>query len=97
MKLSDKLESLNDTKRIKIRTKKLSKGFSLFLDYSKNYERQRLYTKLQISNSIHLTPKDKDILYKAEILRDKKEMCISHQNPHPVLMKVGERMNPHFR
>ncbi len=91
MKLNEKLESLNDTKRIKIRAKKLAKGHSLYLDFSKNYDRQRLFIILQIKNADNLTPRDKENLYKAEILRDKKELELFQSETDFVLKNKASR------
>jgi hypothetical protein len=77
MKLSDKLESLNDTKRIKIRTKKLSKGLVYFLitqrtmsakDYIRNF-------KLAIQFTSH--PRTKIFSIKQRYLEIKKK-CAYH-------------------
>jgi integrase len=72
--LEDEIKNLNRNKRIKIRLNKIVDGYSIYLEYNKDYQREKKFLKLQISNNKIISKKDKEILYKAEIVRDKQEL-----------------------
>ncbi len=71
--LTDEIKNLNRNKKIKIRLNPIVNGYSIFLEYNKDYKREKRFLKLQISNKQIISKKDKETLYKAEIVRDKKE------------------------
>ena len=71
--LKDEIKNLNRNKKIKIRLNSIVDGYSIFLEYNKDYKREKKYLNLQIGNKQIISKKDKETLYKAEILRDKRE------------------------
>jgi integrase len=73
-KLTEELIRINQTKNIKIGRNILPKGYSLYLEYNKEYKRFRKFLKLKVSNEIRMTKEDEETLYKAEIIRDTMEL-----------------------
>ncbi len=73
-KLYDEIKRLNQSKRVKIHLNKLNDGSSLYIEYNKDYRRERQFLNLKISGKNIVTKKDSEILYKAEIIRDLKEL-----------------------
>lgn len=71
--LKNKLSSLNEGKKIKLRTQKNNDDkFHLFLDYHFNYKRERQFLKLYISDK--KTPENEIKIREASLLRDRKEI-----------------------
>ena len=72
--LNEELEKTNFNKKIKIRTRPLVNGVSLLLEFNLNYERQRESLKISLPTNRPLNKKEREKLYIAEMMRDKKEM-----------------------
>ncbi|TAL67472.1 MAG: hypothetical protein EPN82_14430 [Bacteroidetes bacterium] len=72
--LAEEIKRVNVSKKIKIRLNPLPTGYSIYLDYNKDYKRDRKFLNMKISNSKRMIKEDEDILYKAEIIRDTKEL-----------------------
>jgi integrase len=72
--LFEELEKVNFNKRIKIKARPLVAGYSLFLEFTINYNRQREYLKIKIQGEKPLNKKEQQKLYLAEMMRDKKEI-----------------------
>lgn len=73
-KLFDELKRINASKNIKIGKNTLPEGYSIFLEYNKDYKRIRTYLKMKVSNKPKMTREDIETLYQAEIIRDTKEL-----------------------
>ncbi len=73
-RITDEIKRLNRTKKIKIRTNKLPDGYSLYLEFNKNYRRERQFLNLKVSESKKISKSDEKTLYQAEIIRDMKEL-----------------------
>lgn len=78
--LKERLKNLNSSKKIKIRDNPLPSGASLYLDYFSDNKRQRLFTGIKIENVAVITKNDKQNIYKAQILRDRKEVELFQSN-----------------
>ena len=79
--LLEEIEKINFNKRIKIKARQLKTGYSLYLEFTLNYHRQREYLKIKISNNKTLIKKESENLYLAERIRDKKEIEL-YTNEH---------------
>ena len=73
-KLLDEIKRVNVSKKIKIRLNLLPAGHSIYLEYNKDYKRERIFLNMKLSDSKRMTRNDEDILYKAEIIRDTREL-----------------------
>jgi hypothetical protein len=73
-KLLEEIKRLNVSKKIKIRLNPLPNGHSLYLEFNKDYKRERQFLNLKLSDSKRMTSDDEDNLYKAEIIRDTREL-----------------------
>ena len=67
--IENKLDKINESKKIKIRAHKRKNKYSLFLDYSTRKGRERPLLKIFVTNR-----KTKENIKKAIIIRDKKEI-----------------------
>jgi integrase len=84
-KFIDELKRVNASKNIKIGKNTLPDGYSLYLEYNKDYKRNRRFLKMKVSNSIRMTKEDEETLYKAEIIRDTMELEL-YGNPLSFMM-----------
>jgi integrase len=68
------VQNINLNKKIKIRLNSTTNNFGVFLDYTKNKVRERVFLNILISKSPKPTKQDMEQLYRAELIRDKKEI-----------------------
>ncbi|TAL69302.1 MAG: hypothetical protein EPN82_07105 [Bacteroidetes bacterium] len=69
-KLKDEIKRLNQSKKGKIHLNNLPEGFSLYVEYNIDKERQRTFLNLKVSGKEFITKEDKRVLYEAELKRD---------------------------
>lgn len=72
--LFEELDIVNFNKRIKIKARPLVESYSLFLEFTVNYNRQREYLKIKIQGDKPMNKKEEQKLHLAEMMRDKKEL-----------------------
>jgi len=88
------IEKINQNKRIKIRLNNSTKSYGLYLDYIENCKREKVFLDIRIPKSDHLSKNDKEIVYVAELIRDKKEIEL-YSNETGFSLK-NKKSNVHF-